>query len=110
VDEISMTMISTKVLGQVQFICQKVRCKDELHGNLQVILVGDFYQLPPVPSELVGDTGKHCFKLPWFDQCFPHKVNLNIVHRQSDSDLISCINRLEKGCVINVAHQYDLVL
>jgi ATP-dependent DNA helicase PIF1 len=97
VDEIYM--ISSKVLGQIQFICQKVRCKDELFGNLQVILVGDFYQLPPVPSELVGDTGKHCFKLPWFDQCFPHKVNLNIVHRQSDSDLTSYINRLEKGCV-----------
>ena len=39
IDEIS----SSKVLGQVQFICQKVRSSSVLFGNLQVILAGDFF-------------------------------------------------------------------
>ena len=41
IDEISM--ISSKVLGQVQFIYQKVRSSSVLFGNLQVILAGDFF-------------------------------------------------------------------
>ena len=45
VDEISM--ISAKVLGQVEFICQKVRNSSYIFGNIQVILAGDFLQLPP---------------------------------------------------------------
>jgi hypothetical protein len=39
IDEIS----SSSVLGQVQFICQKVRSSSVLFGNLQVILAGDFF-------------------------------------------------------------------
>lgn len=97
IDEISM--ISSKVLGQVQFICQKVRSSSVLFGNLQVILAGDFLQLPPVANELVGDRGLHCFNVPWFNRCFPHKIKLNFIHRQSDTTLIKCINALEKGNV-----------
>jgi hypothetical protein len=46
-------MISSKVLGQVQFICQKVRSSSVLFGNLQVILAGDFLQLPPVANACI---------------------------------------------------------
>ena len=97
IDEISM--ISSKVLGQVQFICQKVRSSSVLFGNLQVILAGDFLQLPPVANELVGDRGLHCFNVPWFNRCFPHKIKLSFIHRKSDTTLIKCINALEKGNV-----------
>jgi ATP-dependent DNA helicase PIF1 len=97
IDEISR--ISSKVLGQVQFICQKVRSSSVLFGNLQVILAGDFLQLPPVANELVGDRGLHCFNVSWFNRCFPHKIKLNFMHRQSDTTLIKCINALGKGNV-----------
>ena len=100
IDEISM--ISSKVLGQVQFITQKVRSSSVLFGNLQVILAGDFLQLPPVANELVGDRGLHDFNVPWFNRCFPHKIKLNFIHRQSDTTLIKCINTLEKGNVSDV--------
>ena len=96
IDEIS---ISSKVLVQVQFICQKVRSSSVLFGNLQVILAGDFLQLPPVANELVGDRGLHCFNVPWFNRCFPHKIKLNCIHGQSYTTLIKCINALEKGNV-----------
>lgn len=57
-------------------------------------MVGDFYQLPPIINKLQGDPGKYCFRLPWFDDYFPHKLCLHIIHRQTDTDLI---NELEKG-------------
>ena len=57
-------------------------------------LAGDFWQLPPVANELVGDRGLHCFNVPWFN-----RIKLNFIHRQSDTTLIKCINALEKGNV-----------
>jgi len=95
VDEISM--VSAKVLNQVQLLCKTVRNSPDLFGGIQVILVGDFYQLKPVENELYGDSGKHCFVLPWFETYFPHKINLNIIHRQDNPMLIKTINELETG-------------
>ena len=45
IDEVSM--ISAKVLNQVQALCKGIRNSDALFGNIQTILVGDFLQLPP---------------------------------------------------------------
>jgi ATP-dependent DNA helicase PIF1 len=90
-------MIGAKVLNQVQLLCKTVRNSPHLFGGIQVILVGDFYQLKPVENELYGDSGKHCFVLPWFETYFPHKINLNIIHRQDNPMLIKTINELETG-------------
>ncbi|XP_033756127.1 ATP-dependent DNA helicase RRM3-like [Pecten maximus] len=100
IDEVSM--VSAKVLNQVQFLCKHVRNSKEVFGQIQVVLVGDFYQLPPVANQLHGDSGKPCFLLPWFDDFFPHKVVphkvvLNEIHRQEDTTLIQCINELVIG-------------
>ncbi|OOZ35769.1 AAA family ATPase [Solemya elarraichensis gill symbiont] len=67
IDEISM--ISSRVLTQVEFLCRKLRDNNFTFGGLglQVILCGDFYQLPPVPNELCGDFGHFCFEAKWFD-------------------------------------------
>ncbi|MDO8594249.1 MAG: AAA family ATPase [bacterium] len=46
IDEISM--LSAQLLGFVDAVCREVRRHDEPFGGLQVIFVGDFFQLPPV--------------------------------------------------------------
>ena len=46
IDEISM--LSAKRLDLVNQVCQRVRKNKEPFGGLQVILGGDFFQLPPV--------------------------------------------------------------
>jgi ATP-dependent exoDNAse (exonuclease V) alpha subunit len=63
IDEISM--ISARTLGQVENLCRKIRDNEIYFGGLHVILVGDFYQLPPIANKLIGDPGNHCYKLPW---------------------------------------------
>lgn len=94
-------MISAKTFNQLEILCRIVRNSYEYFGWMQVILAGYFYQLPPVANEILGDPRNHCFKLSWFNNCFnncfPHKVNLHIIHRQSDTTLIKCINELEVG-------------
>ena len=89
-----MSMISAKTLKQVEFILRNTRNYSFSFGGIQMILCGDFYQLSPVANELYGDQGKHCFNTKFFDQVFPHRVNLHIIHRQTDQDLISAINEL----------------
>jgi ATP-dependent DNA helicase PIF1 len=53
IDEVSM--ISSKTL--VEFILRKIKQCTKYFGGIQVILCGDFFQLPPVANELYRDTG-----------------------------------------------------
>ncbi len=46
IDEISM--LSSKTLDMVEAVCREVRQNHEAFGGMQVIFVGDFFQLPPV--------------------------------------------------------------
>ncbi|HVV38912.1 MAG TPA: PIF1 family DEAD/DEAH box helicase [Candidatus Paceibacterota bacterium] len=46
IDEISMLSAST--FSMVEAVCREVRGNDKPFGGIQVLLVGDFFQLPPV--------------------------------------------------------------
>lgn len=46
IDEVSMLASST--LSMVDAVCRSVRVINEPFGGLQVVLVGDFFQLPPI--------------------------------------------------------------
>jgi ATP-dependent DNA helicase PIF1 len=46
IDEVSM--IDASMLSAVERICRRVRRSDIPFGGIQVVLVGDFFQLPPV--------------------------------------------------------------
>ncbi len=56
IDEVSM--LGPNVLSMVDAVCREVRGKPEPFGGLQVVLVGDFFQLPPISRGAVmqGDT------------------------------------------------------
>jgi len=46
IDEVSM--LSERTLGMVEAVCRAVRQNQNPFGGLQVIFVGDFFQLPPI--------------------------------------------------------------
>ena len=46
IDEVSM--LSAQTLSMAEAVCREVRQNREPFGGLQIILVGDFFQLPPV--------------------------------------------------------------
>ena len=48
VDEYSM--VSNKILGQINRRCQQIWKSDEAFGGKCIILVGDMFQLPPVKA------------------------------------------------------------
>lgn len=95
IDEVSM--VSKRTLAQIEFVCRSVRNSNSFFGGLQVVLVGDFYQLQPVRNEIYGDFGHPCFLANWFDDAFPHVINLKIIHRQEETNLILAVNEMELG-------------
>ena len=46
IDEVSM--LSTNMLDMLDMVCREVKQNDEPFGGIQIILVGDFFQLPPI--------------------------------------------------------------
>jgi ATP-dependent DNA helicase PIF1 len=49
-------MLSGEIFDKLEYIARKVRKNNQPFGGLQVILTGDFFQLPPVKSK------KFCFE------------------------------------------------
>lgn len=62
IDEVSM--LSGKVLEGINTIMKHFRSKQEAFGGAQVILSGDFYQLPPVSKEVMTNREKFAFMAP----------------------------------------------
>ncbi|MDO8518162.1 MAG: AAA family ATPase, partial [bacterium] len=52
IDEVSM--LSPDTLGMVDAVCREVLQSSNAFGGLQVVLVGDFFQLPPIPTRESG--------------------------------------------------------
>lgn len=73
IDEISM--MNAELLTKVSQYLQLIRKNDKPFGGVQVVLVGDFYQLPPV-------TGKFCFESPTWQEAGLSTVVLDEQMRQ----------------------------
>jgi ATP-dependent DNA helicase PIF1 len=88
IDEISM--LSVKMFEQIQYILKSVRQSSYPFGGIQIILSGDFYQLPNINY---GDDGTLCYHSDLVKNCF-HHVNLETVHRQEEPDFISALHQI----------------
>ena len=94
IDEISM--LSSKNFNQLEEICRQIRNNHTRFGGLQVIVSGDFLQLPPVANPLYSDEGEFCFTSVAFQETIRHKITLTEIMRQKDMRLINAI----KNCII----------
>lgn len=94
IDEISM--MSKRNFECLNSIC-KIKTPDVIFGGIQLIVAGDFRQLPPVPNTHYGDNGEYCFLSPLFSQAIPHRVTLTNVVRQNEMQLIAAIAECSMG-------------
>ena len=77
-------MSSQRIFHIVNAIHHIVSNNDLPFGGIQVILVGDFWQLKPVPSPL--DPRKSIVSSQLLDKVFPHRFELHKVLRQGDGE------------------------
>jgi ATP-dependent exoDNAse (exonuclease V) alpha subunit len=94
IDEISM--LHDYRLDMVEEVCRLVRGGDKPFGGLQVVLSGDFFQLPPVNREDSRNggfvTGSHAWQ-----ELDPVVCYLEEQHRQDDDELLEILTALRSN-------------
>jgi len=96
-DEVSM--LSKKIFEILEEIARKARNKPQIFGGMQVIFLGDFFQLPPIESESDPDTERFCFESPLWDKLFSKEnhIQLTKIFRQTDPIYIDILMQIRKG-------------
>ncbi len=96
IDEISMLDATT--LDSVDRVLRTLRHKpmmpEEPFGGLQVIFVGDFFQLPPVSRD--GDM-QFAFASDAWREARPVACYLNEQHRQDDGEFLDLLSAMRQG-------------
>lgn len=93
IDEISM--LDGKVLDMVDKVLRTIRQKNEAFGGLQVILVGDFFQLPPVTRQ--GDVMRYAFESYAWQGLKPLTCYITEQYRQDDEMLLSLLSSIRRN-------------
>ncbi len=87
IDEISM--LSAKTLSMVEAVCREIRRSHLPFGGLQVILVGDFFQLPPVVQN--KNESDFAFVGAVWQKFNPLVCYLSEQHRQEDANFLELL-------------------
>lgn len=120
IDEISM--VANHVFERLNQVMQSARYSEEPFGGVQIIVTGDFCQLPPVNGfeyclqcgttlGLARDSKYECakckatfdmtekwaFRSSAWKECHFRHVNLKVIHRQKDADFKALLNRRRLG-------------
>ncbi|MCU4414046.1 AAA family ATPase [Acinetobacter sp. WU_MDCI_Axc73] len=113
IDEISM--LHAKQLNLVNQVLKYFKESDEAFGGIQVIVAGDFFQLPPVGKKDEQNRDKFCFMSDaWVEAKF-RVCYLTEQHRQDDEILNQILNAIRaqniqsehKQALLN-SRQYDI--
>lgn len=91
IDEISM--INGDLLDSLEFIARKIRNNDIPFGGIQLVLVGDNLQLPPVKSS------KFVFEADCWKDVVEETLQLTKIFRQEDEEFIKMLNEVREGRV-----------
>ncbi len=93
IDEVSMLDAAT--LDAVDQVCREVRQTAEPFGGIQVILVGDFFQLPPVTR---GDEKpSFAFRAKAWKSMSPLVCYLTEQYRQDDDAFLALLAAIRRG-------------
>ena len=106
IDEVSM--LSAATLSMVDSVCREVRRSSRPFGGLQVVLVGDFFQLPPVqpraksadeqPSFSRSEEGtQFAFAASAWGRSNVLVCYLHEQHRQEDAVFLSFLSAIRNG-------------
>lgn len=106
VDEVSM--MNKKFFETLDKIGRIIRKINKPFGNIQLIFLGDFFQLPPVGNNHDMDTHKFCFESEMWKETFPITISLTKIYRQSDLIFSNILNLIRKG-IITDDNFYTLV-
>jgi len=89
IDEISM--INGYLLDSLEYIARNMRNNDKPFGGMQVVLVGDNLQLPPIKSD------KFSFEAECWSTIIEDSMQLTEIFRQKDEEFIRILSEVREG-------------
>ncbi|KAM7513885.1 hypothetical protein LguiA_003468 [Lonicera macranthoides] len=95
IDECSM--VDDNLFDTLEYIARKVRHVEKKWGGIQLIVSGDFFQLPPVSSNQNLITKGYAFEAKCWALSFDLQVELTSIFRQSDPQLIKLLQDIRRG-------------
>lgn len=109
IDEISM--VDGDYFEKIEAVARYIRKNDKPFGGIQLILCGDFFQLPPVVKQDKLSRNAYsqdqdqeplvrfCFSTKAWKECVQYCYELTEVHRQKDQAFVSILNSIRIGRV-----------
>ncbi|MGP6172542.1 AAA family ATPase [Corynebacterium sp. A21] len=103
VDEISM--VRADLFDMMDIALRRIRTSDTPFGGVQLVLVGDLLQLPPVLPDYERDMFLKFWDTPYFfsAKCYQElqltQVELRQVWRQTDPEFVEVLNQVREGSV-----------
>ncbi len=104
IDEVSM--LRADVLDMMDFSLRSVRRNQQKFGGVQMLFIGDLYQLPPVVRD--EHFMSRYYKSPFFFESYALKetplitIELTTVYRQKDEKFLDILNDIRDGEVGDV--------
>ncbi|XP_051554743.1 ATP-dependent DNA helicase PIF1-like [Myxocyprinus asiaticus] len=95
IDEISM--VEAEFFDKLEAIARSIRRSTEPFGGIQLIVCGDFLQLPPVTKG--KNKPNFCFQSRSWRKCIHMNMELMEVRRQTDKAFISLLQAVRVGRV-----------
>lgn len=94
IDEISM--VDGDLFDKLSRIGRSIRRNGRPWGGIQLVLTGDFFQLPPVPDREKRDV-KFAFEASTWADSIDHTIGLTEVFRQRDPEFAQMLNEMRLG-------------
>lgn len=103
IDEISM--VRADLLDAIDSVLRRYRKKNEPFGGVQMLLIGDLQQLPPVVTDKEQELLSQYYDTTYFFGSHALRktnfvaIELKTVYRQSDSAFLSILNKVRENNV-----------
>jgi len=102
IDEVSM--LRADLLDAIDYMLRRYRNIQQPFGGVQMLFIGDMFQLPPVVQAQEWEQMKHYYPSPFFFHALaladhtPLYIELKTIYRQQDQLFINILNRIRNNC------------
>ncbi len=109
IDEVSM--VRADLLDAVDNVMRRYRRNNKPFGGVQLLMIGDAHQLPPVVTEQDEPWLKKVYQSPFFfhskvmQQLKYVTIELQTVYRQSDTSFLNILNSIRGGVMDNATYR-----
>jgi ATP-dependent DNA helicase PIF1 len=93
IDEVSM--VDGELFDKLEEIARVLRNNGRPFGGIQLIITGDFFQLPPVPDS--NRAARFAFEAATWNTSIEYTIALHHVFRQKDPEFAGMLNEMREG-------------